>query len=246
MAVNKVKSNNSVCRQFTLVELLVVIAIISILAGMLLPALENAMDSAKSISCMNSCRQVLSGFNQYAQDYEGVAPPYRTYFNGGASNYYWPFHLWSYLESLDVYKCPSEDETTLPGAFYTDHTPNTIFSGYGYNVKWLQMGQSFNSYDYDMEGAVPFHAVKNPSRAICIVDGLNLIIASGAIDALNPYSSNPPDFRHNEGANTGYVDGHADLRGHLLEGGPDPIPTAPLDWHTIPDGGESSVTWCGR
>ena len=60
---------------FSLIELLVVIAIISIMLGLLLPALAGARDAARHAECASNLRQLATASHLYADDHRGLMPP---------------------------------------------------------------------------------------------------------------------------------------------------------------------------
>ena len=105
--------------RFTLIELLVVIAIIAILAGMLLPALNQARSRAHSISCINNLKQIGMGINFYTMEQDGFLP-IPQYGPGEYNNNYWVISITPYIARTVAHAgedygktllCPSSQES---------------------------------------------------------------------------------------------------------------------------------------
>jgi len=84
---------------FTLVELLVVIAIIGILAGLLLPAIQQAREAARRMSCSSNMRQFGIALINYEYTYK-ILPPSRISLSGPTFEQSWTSMILPFIEQM--------------------------------------------------------------------------------------------------------------------------------------------------
>lgn len=133
------------CKQaFTLVELLVVITIITIMAALLMPAMLQARDSARTATCMSNQKQLALAEIMYSEDYGG----YDTYRWAPGSQAEWDRNTWwmralrgkyggaSYLPALPWSKCYDSDFYKYTGVLLcqTMYATGASAGSYGINA----------------------------------------------------------------------------------------------------------------
>jgi prepilin-type N-terminal cleavage/methylation domain-containing protein/prepilin-type processing-associated H-X9-DG protein len=189
-------------RGFTLIELLVVIAIIAILAAILFPVFAKAREKARQSSCLSNIKQLGLAALAYVQDYdERTFTPNNNLGAGGTyvlpdgvtvagPDMLWMYQLLPYTKNVQIFNCPSNSSRWDPSAYDAN-------LGYGYHGTALP----FNCANKSL-GIFEF-----PAETIMLADCSYYLTDWDTRNTAD--NAEPPAAVHIDGANVGFIDGHA-------------------------------------
>ncbi len=105
---------------FTLIELIVVIGVITVLIGVLLPAVQKVRDASARLSCTNNLKQLGLALQQYHNDNGSLPMGHRSLRNPAGLAYSgWTLSILPYLEQGSLYQNSLTAYRTNPLPFHT-------------------------------------------------------------------------------------------------------------------------------